>query len=315
MHKSTASRVAVLAAALALLLGACGAPAQPAAEQGALAISGAFALYPMMARWAEEYQKVHPEVSFDLSAGGAGKGMADALAGAVDIGMVSREISAEEVAAGAFAVAVTRDAVFAVANASNPAAQELLRRGLTRQEFAGIYLSGSLTAWGQVSGAEGEIHLYTRSDACGAAETWAKFLGGRQEDLRGIGVFGDPGLLDAVAKDPLGLGYNNLGYVFAAENGALVEGVVVLPIDANENGQADADELLQTRAEAVEAVASGVYPSPPARLLYLVTHDKPQGLAQAFIQWILTEGQAYVDEVGYVRLSQAQLDEEAARLK
>ncbi len=137
MHKSTAYRIAVLAAALALLLGACGAPAQPAAGQGTLAISGAFALYPMMALWTEEYQKVHPEVSFDLSAGGDGKGMADALAGAVDIGMLSREISAEEVSAGDFAEAVTRDAVFAVANASNPAAQELLRRGLTRQEFAG----------------------------------------------------------------------------------------------------------------------------------------------------------------------------------
>ena len=34
----------------------------------------------MMVRWGEEFQKLHPKVQFDISAGGAGKGMADALA-------------------------------------------------------------------------------------------------------------------------------------------------------------------------------------------------------------------------------------------
>ena len=57
---------------------------------GTLTISGAWALYPMMIRWSEEFQRIHPEVRFDISAGGAGKGMADAIGGAVDIGMVSR---------------------------------------------------------------------------------------------------------------------------------------------------------------------------------------------------------------------------------
>ena len=47
-----------------------------------ITISGAFALYPMVVRWAEEYQVTHPDVQFDLQAGGAGKGMSDVLAGA-----------------------------------------------------------------------------------------------------------------------------------------------------------------------------------------------------------------------------------------
>ena len=63
--------------------------------QGTITISGAFALYPMMQRWAEEFHTIHPGVEFDISAGGAGKGMTDALSGAVDIGMISRDITAE----------------------------------------------------------------------------------------------------------------------------------------------------------------------------------------------------------------------------
>jgi phosphate transport system substrate-binding protein len=69
---------------------------------GTITISGAWALYPMMMRWSEEFTRSYPDVQFDISAGGAGKGMADALAGAVDIGMVSREIHPEEIDKGAF---------------------------------------------------------------------------------------------------------------------------------------------------------------------------------------------------------------------
>ena len=61
--------------------------------QGTITASGAFALYPLMVKWGEEYQKLHPDVQFDISAGGAGKGMTDALGGQVDIGMVSRRSS------------------------------------------------------------------------------------------------------------------------------------------------------------------------------------------------------------------------------
>jgi phosphate transport system substrate-binding protein len=68
--------------------------------KGKVRISGAWALYPMMVTWGEEFRKVYPNVRIDISAGGAGKGIADALAGMVDIGMVSRDIRPEEIKPG-----------------------------------------------------------------------------------------------------------------------------------------------------------------------------------------------------------------------
>jgi phosphate transport system substrate-binding protein len=275
--------------------------------EGTITISGAFALYPMMQSWAEEFQKINPGVEFDISAGGAGKGMADAIAGAVDIGMVSRDVTTEEEAQGAYWIAVTKDAVFPTVNAKNPVLQDLLANGIKKDIFIGIYITGEITTWGQVVGRPeitDEIHVYTRSDACGAADTWAKYLGNKkQENLLGIGVSGDPGLLDAVVKDPLGIGYNNLNYAFDTTTGTAVAGTAVIPIDKNENGQADPDEVIDNKTGAVEAVAAGRYPSPPARLLNLVTNSKPSGLTQAFIQWILTDGQQYCTEAGYVPLT------------
>jgi phosphate transport system substrate-binding protein len=307
---------------LVLILSATGCATTPAAQsgdqpQGNISVSGAFALYPMMTRWAEEYQKIHPGVRFDISAGGAGKGMADTLAGAVDIGMVSREITPEEQDSGAFWVAVTKDAVFPMINAQNPVIQELLAQGVTQGTFAGIFMSGEIQTWGQVIGQDqvsDPIHVYTRSDAAGAPETWAKYLGGKQEDLLGIGVFGDPGLADAVARDPLGIGYNNLNYAYDPSSGQPVAGLITLPIDINANGQADPEEVLETKSDAVAAIANGHYPSPPARLLNLVTLGQPSGVAREFILWVLGDGQGFVDQAGYIPLTADQLAAERVKL-
>src|SRR5687768_6826699 len=69
--------------------------------EGTISISGAFALYPLTVKWAEEFKKIHPNVKFDISAGGAGKGISDVLGGLVDLGGVSRDIYSEEIGKGA----------------------------------------------------------------------------------------------------------------------------------------------------------------------------------------------------------------------
>jgi phosphate transport system substrate-binding protein len=294
--------------------------------QGTLTISGAFALYPMMQRWTEEFTKLYPDVKFDLSAGGAGKGMTDALNGAVDIGMVSRAITAEEEGKGAFWVSCVKDAVFVTVNERNPVLQDLRKRGITKEMLAKIYITNEVTTWGQVVGRSDvtdAIDVYSRSDACGAADIFAKFLGGPkavQDDLQGsaktnIAVNADPGLLGAVIKDPLGIGFNNLNYAFDAQTGKVVAGAQVVSIDANGNGQVDPDETYTTQQAAMDAVATGKYPSPPARNENLVTKGKPTGLVLAFMNWVLTDGQKFDAEAGYVPLLPDKLAEQIQKLK
>lgn len=312
---------------LAVVLAACAAPAAdtPAGEAAAageettFALSGAFALYPMMVRFAEEYQTTHPGVNFDITGGGAGKGVSDVLAGATDLGMVSRELNEDEIAQGAFPVAVTRDAVFFVVNAQNPHIELILEKGVTTEALGKVWLTGEYTTWGDLLGEPSitdEIHVYTRSDSAGAAEMFSKFIGGNaQEDLQGIGVDADPGLLQAVLNDPLGVGYNNLGYIYSLATGGVVEGAVVPPIDINTNGVIEEHEYLETRSEAVEAILSGDYPSPPARLLYLVSRGKPTGPVLDLLLWILQDGQAFVAEAGYVPMTEAELQSEIDNLR
>lgn len=131
----------------------------------------------------------------DVSAGGAGKGMTDALAKLVDIGMVSREIFPQEIEQGAFWVSVCKDAVVVTINKNNPVLNDLLSKGIKKQTFINIWITENISTWGEVVGrpeVTDKIHVYTRSDACGAAETWAEYLGYNQEDLKGVAVYGDP---------------------------------------------------------------------------------------------------------------------------
>lgn len=286
--------------------------------KGKISLSGAFALYPMAVKWAEEFKKLHPEVKIDISAGGAGKGMTDVLNGLVDIGMVSRAIYPEETKKGANPIAVAKDAVVAVVNVKNPAINDILTKGLKKDAGNNIWITGKYTTWAQAFSAKikAPIHAYTRSDACGAAEIWAKYFGRKQEDLLGSGVYGDPGLALAVKKDPLGIGFNNIGYAYDHSTRKEVAGIKVVPLDLNNNGKIDVNESFYgTLDEIVKAIAEGKYPSPPARDLYFVTNGKPQNkVVIEFIKWSLTEGQKYVNETGYINLPTDKLKNELGKL-
>ncbi len=284
-----------------------------------ISISGAFALYPLAVKWAEEYQKLHPNITIDISAGGAGKGMTDVLSGMVDMAMFSRSVSPEEINKGAWYIAVSRDAVLPMVSDKNPYLADLKLRGVTQAEFADIFITKKITEWNQLIKKPGhdKVNVFTRSDACGAAEMWGKYLGKNQESIEGVGVFGDPGISDAVKTDALGIGYNNVIYAFDITSRQPYPGVAVLPIDINSNGKIDAGENFYSSLDSVMlAIREGKYPSPPARDLYLISKGAPVKKAvSAFLEWILTDGQKFVKEAGYVELKPEQIAAEKAKLK
>jgi phosphate transport system substrate-binding protein len=267
-------------------------------KKGSITLSGAWAIYPTAVAWGEAFQKTNPGVKIDVSAGGAGKGAADAIAGLADIGMVSRDPDPAEIKKGILPIYVLHDAVFPVVSDKNPVLDELLKKGIKKKTWTDIYINGTVAKWDEVTGKKvnRSIHVYTRSDACGAAASWAKFMGKKQEDLRGIGVYADPGLLEAARRDPIGIGYSNFSYVFTRE-GSLVPGIRLVPIDANNDGVADAGEAYASRADAIKAINAGTYPA--TRKNHLFVKGKPQGIVKAYIEFALSdEGTKIVDEVG-----------------
>ncbi|MBF4473436.1 PstS family phosphate ABC transporter substrate-binding protein [Flavobacterium sp. HJJ] len=285
---------------------------------GSINISGAFALYPITVKWAEEFKKTHPKVKIDIQAGGAGKGITDVLSKVTDIGLVSRDLNDAEYKKKAFAIAVTKDAVIPTISAASPYKAVLYKRGIKKEALNNIFITGKYKTWNALGFKNtAAIHVYTRSDAAGAAETWAHYFGKKQEDLQGVAVFGDPGLAEAVKRDPSGLGFNNIVYIYDTKTNKPTNGLVPVPIDLNNNGKLDPDENFYNDIDQlIAAIVAGKYPSPPARDLYFVTNGKPNNpIVKAFLKFILTDGQKYVTEAGYIKLSKDKLKKELDKVK
>ncbi|MFE7088255.1 PstS family phosphate ABC transporter substrate-binding protein [Sphingobacterium spiritivorum] len=275
--------------------------------EGNISISGAFALYPLAVIWSEDFKKIHPNVRFNISAGGAGKGIADALTGMVDIGLISRDLHPQEIERGAFPIDVAKDAVICTINSKNPNYQKLISRGLTKKELEDLFINQKYKRWNDIDPAftADPVVIYVRSDAAGAAETWANFFGHKQEDLKGVGIFGDPGIAQAIKDDPNAIGFNNINYVYDLKTKKTAEHIDVLPLDLNANGKIDTEESFYTNIDDLtEAVALNKYPSPPARSLSFVTHGKPKSLLlKKFISFVLEkQQQSILLENGYVPL-------------
>lgn len=305
----------VLTAALALTcmisgLSSCGMDSiggQSRNIDGQVSVSGAFALYPLAIQWSNDFQVRYPGVKIDVSAGGAGKGMTDVLNGMVDYAMLSRELHQEEKDAGAIAFIVGRDAVIPVYNANNPYSEAIRKRGITSSEALKIWVTGEITTWGQLlgNGERHKINVYTRSDACGAAQTFASWFDAKQEDLRGTAVFGDPGIAKAVQSDKWGMGFNNLAYAFDPQTHKPQENLSLFPIDADMDGEISPEEdCYDTKEHLVHAIEQETFPSPPARNLYFVSKGAPKDSASlAFLKYIVKDGQRFNEPAGYVQIS------------
>ena len=91
----------------------------------------------------------------------------------------------------------------------------------------------------------------------------------------------------------------------------------VLPLDLDGNGHISPDENFYGSLDSVvHAIKEGIFPAPPARELYFVSQGKPdRDIVILFIEWILTEGQKYLKDAGYVNLSESRITEELNRLR
>jgi phosphate transport system substrate-binding protein len=289
-------------------------PSGKAGIEGDISISTSFALYPLILNWTDEFHRLHPQVEFDVSAVGADKSVSDNLAGLVDLGGISREVREREEAAGLWGVAVAQDTVVAIVSEKNPHLQEVSSKGCTKEDFARIWIAGDIQTWGDVlaeKSVSSPLRSYTRADPCGAGEIWSQFLGGRQEDLRGIGVHGESWMARAVKEDPLGIGYTNLNFAYDSRTSEPISGIRVLPIDLDGNGRIDpGEDFYATRDRLLEAISLGKYPSPPCRRLYLISKGIPKKRSvREFVNWALTDGRVYISEAGYIPLPDSEIEE------
>jgi len=280
-------------------------------------ISGGVGPLPMVEVWVDQYEE-QSDARFDVSGGGTGVGVSDVLNDQVDIAMMGRQPEPEEEEQGLFAVPMLIDTVVGTVNVENPVLDELQAEGLSREDLEAVFLR-EVTNWGELVDADvdEEIVVYGRSDASAAYKQWGDFLAGEgdaytQSDLQSVAdanYNGDQPVAEAVASEPNAISLNNINYVYDLSSGELEGDIRPVPLDRDGTGLSADEDFYETRGEFLGAVEAGDYPAPPAREMFLAADGGFEGPAEEFVEYVLTEGQQYVRENGYVPLEEDRLDE------
>ncbi len=264
----------------ALLLAATA--ATPALAGKAITMKGSDTMVILGQRWAEKFMNLNPGQIVMVTGGGSGTGIAALINGTTDICQSSREMKQDEklklrdrFQTMGIEIPVAKDGLSVYVNEANGVKE------LTMDQVRDIYL-GTVTNWKQVGGKDATIILYGRENSSG---TYGFFkdhvLGGRDFSPRVQTLPGTAAVVNAVSKDPNGVGYGGAAYA---------KGVRDLGIKKDAKSAA----ILPTAA----TVHDNSYPL--SRPLFFYLRKKPEGDTKKFVDWILSaEGQKLAVEVGY----------------
>jgi phosphate transport system substrate-binding protein len=226
-----------------------------------------------------EYQKDHPQITFDTEFKGTSYGFGALMVDRCDIGAASREADTNELslakdrsidfnsyAIGSYSVAV-------ILNSGNPLAT------LTRDQVSDLF-TGKIQNWKDIGGPDAPVHLYIRDPVSGTYLGFQELAMDRKNYAQHPKTFTSyDDIVQAVAHDPSGIGYASI------EDGKKA-GIKAVSIGG----------AVPTAA----AVQKGEYPYARVLRLY-TTKAKESPMALEFIQFIQSDrGQKILADMGFV---------------
>src|SRR3990172_5666948 len=244
-------------------------------QKAVISNSGSDTMVNLAQMWAEEYQKVKPEVSVEVAGGGSGVGIRDMMQGIVDIANSSRDMTDSEKEqvkrnAGKEPVewVVGYDALAVYVHKNNPV------ESLTLEQLASVYAEGGpADKWSQLnidikaSGGNDEIVRVSRQNSSGTYFYFREVVLGNKDYKPGSrDMSGSKDVVELVGKTMGAIGYSGMGYA--------TDAVKFVKLSAREGKTAYEPSL--------ENVAAGHYPL--ARSLLMYTLGQPQGAAKEYIE-------------------------------
>ena len=339
--------------ALSLGLTACGGGSDTttddAASDGGVAggesvsLTGAGASFPapIYQRWFSEYNKENPNIQVSYQSVGSGAGVEQFIQQTVDFGASDVAMKDEEIEQVERGVALLPMTAGSIVLAYNLPGIEELR--LSRDVYTDILL-GNITQWNDPAIAalnpdvdlpNSNITVVHRSDGSGTTGVFTKHLaaispewseqvgeGKTVEWPVGVGAKGNEGVTAQILQTEGSLGYIEYGYakqqdipVASLENQA---GNYVAPSSESASNALGAATLPDNlRAFVSDPEGEDSYPIVTYTwLLAYENYDDPQKVEalKDVVNWSLTDGQDYAEELGYIPLPDNVVEKVQAKL-
>jgi phosphate transport system substrate-binding protein len=305
--------VIVSAFVLAITAAACGSDDESSSASGggedlsgSIRIDGSSTVGPLTEAIAEQFMAENSGVRVTVGTSGTGGGFEKFCAGETDISDASREIEPEEVEAckengiGYEDVHVATDALTVMINNENPVAC------LTVEQLGDVWGPDSkLSNWSEIPGVkeqfDEELALFGPGTDSGTFDYFTESINGEEgatrKDYNNVGE-DDNATVKGVEGSPGGMGY--AGYSFYQENEGSLKALEV------DNGKGCVPP-------SVETAQDGSY-APLSRPLFMYPSDaalkKPE--VKAFITYYLENVNSVAESLGFVPLTEEQLEESEA---
>lgn len=231
-----------------------------------LEMAGASSMQSVMEELADAYTRRSEHVTIDVEARGSRLGLEALRDGAVDLALVSRELSPSE-EQGLEATVVAHDAIAILVNNQNTV------DSLSSQQLREVF-SGDILVWSEVGGEEVDIQVLSREDGSGTREWFEEMvMEGRRVTLTAIVMPSNQAVGRHVAEKPLAIGYASAADVAVGAKPLRIDGV----------------------KPDLQAVTQGDYPL--GRPFMLVTRRSPDEEVQAFVHFVVSPaGQVIVGQ-------------------
>lgn len=273
---------------------------------GSIRIDGSSTVAPLTEAIAEEFQAENPDVKVTVGTAGTGGGFEKFCAGETDISDASREIEPEEVAAckkdgiSYKDVHVATDALTVMINNENPVSC------LTVDQLSAVWGPDSkLSNWNEIPGLkeefDEELALFGPGTDSGTFDYFTEEINGEEgatrKDYNNVGE-NDNATVTGVEGSPGGMGY--AGFSYYTENEGKLKALEV------DNGKGCV-------GPSVESAQDGSY-APLSRPLFIYPSEsalkKPE--VKAFVDYYLENVNGIAEAVGFVPLTEEQLEESEA---
>jgi phosphate transport system substrate-binding protein len=244
--------------------------------------------------WAEEYAKVAPEVSVEVSGGGSGVGVAALINGTAEIANSSRKLEPKELEDARKSgkdpkeFMVGYDGLAIYVHKDNPL------ETISMEELAEIYKEGGkINKWSDLGvtklpGAKSDdIIRVSRQNNSGTYAYFRETVVGKKSDFKpgSMDMNGSKDVVELVSKTPGAIGYSGLGYATAE--------VKIVKVSPKKGDPAI--------APSIATVLDKTYPI--SRPMFMYTPGEPSPAAKKYLDWIHSEaGQKIVESTGYVPL-------------
>jgi len=240
-------------------------------------IKGSDTMLGLVEMLSREYMRLHPNVAIYVDGGGSKNGIASLTSKEIDIAMVSRLLTPDEIAMFAaenqsigISYLIAKDAISIYIHPDNPV------KDFTIDRLRKIFTC-RINNWKELGGFDHIINLFIRNPNSGTYYYFQQIvLNGESFCSAASSESNTNKLVGKIAKDKYAIGFGGIGFDDGVEH-AKVNGVE--PTEEN--------------------IRKDLYPL--SRYLYFITLKQPEGAVKNFIDWVLSHyAQSLIKQSRYV---------------